>query len=151
MTAGWLASSRHPVAPEAASLGRCGLSRLSAQQVLWGLQLMSAKLQGGERHHVLGKTQQIRTNWRSTGMERGHGALTGPGRATGKKHPWSTQGSQKLSYSSALSLGIRTDLQTYWFLKYALLWLSWSLCSLLQLFCCTSKCRTTSASIPAFL
>lgn len=43
----------------------------------------------------------------------GHGAVTGPGRTTGKEHLWSTQESQQTSDISALSLAIGADVQTY--------------------------------------
>lgn len=63
----------------------------------------------------------------------GHGVLTGPGTTTGREHPGIAQESQQPSDISALSLAIGADLQTHWFLKHVSLWLSWSLCSLLQL------------------
>lgn len=134
MTAGWLASSWHPIAPEAASVGRCECSGLR-----------SSRLLRSGRHRLqqwLTLTSLVkhnrRTDWRNTRMRRGHGVLTGPGKATEKEHPWRTWESQQLSYSSALSLVIRAGLWTYWFPKYALLWLSWSVLTTAAFLLCFS-------------
>lgn len=142
----------HPATPEAASLGRCGLSQLSAQKILWGLQLTFAKMQGGEGIRFSSSSSSI--TWQNSTDENQleehwnkERTLAGPGRATEKEHPWSIQESQQLLYSSALSLVELIYTHIGSIQKYALLWLS----SSLQLFCCTSKCRTTRAFIPAFL